>query len=86
LTISIGLTLTLSFDNFPRVLLYIPLALLYISEIFLVVSLVTGSYVIRYYQVGCDLFVTGTMITFLCTIIGAFAVGRLEAIKKGIGI
>ncbi len=26
------------------------------------------------------------MITFLFTIIGAFAVGRLEAIKKGIGI
>ncbi len=43
LVISIGLTLTLSFGNFPCVLLYIPLALLYISEIFLVVSLVTDS-------------------------------------------
>jgi len=85
LAISIGLTLTLSFFDWPRVLLYIPLVLLYISDLFLVVALVTGSLVIRYYHVGCSLFVTGTMITFLFTIVGAFAVGRLEAISPRIG-
>jgi hypothetical protein len=85
LAISIGLTLTLSFVDWPRVFLYIPLVLLYISNIFLVVALVTGSLVIRYYHVGCSLFVTGTMITFLFTIVGAFVVGRLKAISPRIG-
>jgi hypothetical protein len=53
------------------------------ANIFLVTSLVTGSPVIRYYHVGCSLFVTGTMLTFLFTLFGSFSVGRVEAKRKG---
>ncbi|CAF3004514.1 unnamed protein product [Rotaria sp. Silwood2] len=82
LAISIGLTLTLSCGCISFGILYISLVLLFISDVFLVTSLVTGSLVIRYYHVGCSLFVTGTMITFLFTAVGAFAVGRLEVTRK----
>jgi hypothetical protein len=81
LAIYIGLTLTLSFAHFPLILLYIPLALFYISDVFLVVSLVTDSFVIRYHHVGCGLFVTSIMIVFLFKIIGTFTVRPLEAIR-----
>ena len=81
LTISIILTFILSFYNDHPILLYVSLVFLIISDIFLVVALVTGSLVIRYYHVGCGLFVTGTMCTFLFTMVGSFVVGRLEAIS-----
>ncbi|CAF1199927.1 unnamed protein product [Rotaria sp. Silwood1] len=81
LTISTSLILYLSCGCVSFGLLYVPLMLLFISDVFLVTSLVTGSLVIRYYHVGCGLFVTGTMITFLFTVVGAFAVGRLEATR-----
>jgi hypothetical protein len=84
LTISIGLMLAFSCCQLPLGFLYVSPILLYISDLFLVVSLVTGSLVIRYYHVGCGLFVTGTMITFIFTIVGAFTVGRLEARRNNI--
>lgn len=59
-------------------LLYVPLLFLYMTDVLLIVSLVTGSAVIRYYHLGCGLFVTGAMITFLFTLISAFLVGRLQ--------
>jgi hypothetical protein len=82
LSISIILMLVLSCGHFSPVFIYVPLILLYMANIFLVVSLVTGSPVIRYYHVGCSLFVTGTMLTFLFTLFSSFSVGRVEAKRK----
>ncbi len=87
LSIAIAFMFILSFGHFSPVFLYVPLVLLYVSDVFFVVSLVTGSPVIRYYEVGCGLFVTGTMITFLFTLVGSFSVGRLEAkIRIRVGV
>ncbi len=83
LSISMVLMFILSFGRISPVFLYVPLVLLYMVDVFLVVSLVTGSAVIRYYHVGCGLFVTGTMFTFLFTLFGSFSVGRVHAKRNG---
>lgn len=84
LTISIILMFAFTCFELSLIFMYIAPTLLFMSNVFLIVSLVTGSLVIRYYHIGCGLFVTGTMLTFLFTIIGAFTVGRLEARKNSI--